>query len=523
VVGPRDLMFAVVVVILGATFATANDIYIAQNAQGANTGAGCANAYPVAFFNTASNWGTGAGQIGPGTTVHLCGTFTGTAGSTMLTVQGSGSNGNPVTLKFEAGADLKAPYWSGNGAVTCSGSNYITIDGNNTGIIENTANGDALTYQQSSKGMYFSNCSNVEVKNFTGGGAIRNLYQRNGSHSSNGRDTYAVFFDTGSDHFAVHDNTIKNSRNLIFVAYSTVTDAQIYNNTLDYSSWMIIAGDNNSNNHLSGYLVYNNTLGPHFDIWQDTAQTMHADGIMVFAANSGSSATAQIYNNYIHGDMCTSGGLNCTGYIYVQGNSNTNIFNNLIVAESGSNEGNIVIRGNSPGPAPSNNRVYNNTLVGSIGVKNGGGYAGTGLVIENNIFVSEAIGMTFGPNNLNSLSSANYNDFYSVTKVAADNVDSGPENDFTTLATWQGQGFDAGSTTGNPQLDVNYKPQSSSAAVNLATNLYPTCNGQTNPGLAALCLDKAGVVRPPSLRWDAGAYQDPPSVAPPTALSAAVH
>ena len=32
--------------------------------------------------------GSGAGQIGPGTTVHLCGTFTGTAGGGMLTARG---------------------------------------------------------------------------------------------------------------------------------------------------------------------------------------------------------------------------------------------------------------------------------------------------------------------------------------------------------------------------------------------------------------------------------------------------
>ena len=82
-------------------FSSASDIYVAQNTTGGNTGADCADAHSAAWFNTPANWGSGGNQIGPGTTVHLCGVFTGTAGATMLTIQGSGSNGNPVTIKFE--------------------------------------------------------------------------------------------------------------------------------------------------------------------------------------------------------------------------------------------------------------------------------------------------------------------------------------------------------------------------------------------------------------------------------------
>ncbi len=55
--------------------AKANDIYIAQSAAGSANGSNCANAYAATFFNTAANWGSGANKIGPGTTVHLCGTI----------------------------------------------------------------------------------------------------------------------------------------------------------------------------------------------------------------------------------------------------------------------------------------------------------------------------------------------------------------------------------------------------------------------------------------------------------------
>jgi hypothetical protein len=58
-----------------AASASAKDIYLAQSAAGAATGADCADAQAASFFNSSGNWGSGAAQIGPGTTVHLCGTI----------------------------------------------------------------------------------------------------------------------------------------------------------------------------------------------------------------------------------------------------------------------------------------------------------------------------------------------------------------------------------------------------------------------------------------------------------------
>ena len=65
----------------------ANDIYIAQTAQGGNTGVDCADAFVYTYFNTPANW-SGAPNIGDGTTVHVCGTFTfGAAQGTVLQFQ----------------------------------------------------------------------------------------------------------------------------------------------------------------------------------------------------------------------------------------------------------------------------------------------------------------------------------------------------------------------------------------------------------------------------------------------------
>jgi hypothetical protein len=92
--------------------AQAANIFIAQNATGAGTGGSCANALAVSFFNSSGNWGTGASQIGGGTTVHLCGTI-----SSNLTFQQNGTSGKPVVLDG-AGATMSAyintgtQYWT---------------------------------------------------------------------------------------------------------------------------------------------------------------------------------------------------------------------------------------------------------------------------------------------------------------------------------------------------------------------------------------------------------------------------
>ena len=53
-------------------------------------------------------------------------------------------------------AVFTAPYWSATGgAIACNGFNYITRDGGGSSLIQNTANGTGLTYQQDSSGVDF--------------------------------------------------------------------------------------------------------------------------------------------------------------------------------------------------------------------------------------------------------------------------------------------------------------------------------------------------------------------------------
>ena len=87
------LTLAMMIFAIPTVMAAGESIYIAQTAQGAGDGSSAENAYGVAWFNDANNWGTGENQIGPGDTVFLCGTLT-----TDLTFQGSGTESSCITV-----------------------------------------------------------------------------------------------------------------------------------------------------------------------------------------------------------------------------------------------------------------------------------------------------------------------------------------------------------------------------------------------------------------------------------------
>src|SRR5215472_17868238 len=97
------------------SLASATGVFITPD--GSAQGACTTSPQPPSFFNNAANWGTGPGQIGPGTTVHLCGTFSAPIGTNILTAQGSGASGNPVTILFESGTVMTSPaFGTGNSA-----------------------------------------------------------------------------------------------------------------------------------------------------------------------------------------------------------------------------------------------------------------------------------------------------------------------------------------------------------------------------------------------------------------------
>lgn len=490
------------IVVLYSAFASAADIYIAQNTAGTNSGADCADAHSATWFNTAGNWANPkqAGKIGPGDTAHLCGTFTAPAGANgYLTFQASGSNGSSITLLFERGAVVTAPYWGANGAIYGSNHNYVIVDGGTNGILQATANGSGLAYQQNGAGVNLGGSSNSEVRNLT----IANIYVHSSSTDYNGQDSYGVHWYIGNS-VSIHNLTVHDAKWCINYGWpgsqTSSGNITIFDNTEYNCDHGIAFGDGNTGAVLQGTnLIYGNVIHDALN-WDDTQDANHHDGIHVWTTHSASTVTIQVFNNYIYGDW----GTHQTADIYFDGNGapgfygiSGNIFNNLLVNTSAVN---------APADAmifvwSANIGVYNNTIAAlsnpnTVAIST---YS-PGLIMKNNILSNMNTGLYIyaGGSAAGGLGGSDHNVFFNNASLIVNwNVAT-----YTTLSSWQAStgNPDAHSTTGNPNLDANYFLQSGSSAIGLGTNL-------TSLGVSQLDTDKAGVLRPGTGAWDGGAYQ----------------
>ena len=489
---------------------TGKPLYVAQNAAGSSDGSSCANAHPVTWFNDVKNWSAGMSQIGPGTVVHLCGTFTGTAGGTMLAPPGSGSSGQPVTIYFDPGALLTAPYWQH--AIDLSNTHYVTVDGGSNGTIENTANGTALANQKGSMAISASNCSYCEMRNLT----VQNLYVRTGNACEVDQTLVNAIRFGGADHVTIDNNVIHDVGWAILgsVNYETITGNDIYN--IDHG---IQFGSESST--LSGIVVHDNHIHD-FALWDSTPQTdcYHHDGIHGFGGTSSVVTDFAAYNNVFDGQT----GANFNQQIFLEGindgtpwtsspNSLQFVYNNVFSTSAPSES--IAGLGSIGG----NGIFVNNTVIGSnptytsacVGFGNSSTLT-PGATVENNavggcgILVSSASpagNFTVAAFDYNAYANCqNYNCFFTDYN--------GVSIDVSDFATWQTKsGFDAHSFANTASatyfnLDAKYQPQTGSPLVGAGTNLSSLC--ATNSSLAALCKDKNGNPRPATGAWNIGAF-----------------
>jgi len=515
--------FAVMIffALLSGGLSRANDIYLAQNAAGAGDASSCANAKSISFFNSSGNWGTGSSQIGPGDTVHLCGTIAGAAGSTALTFQGGGTSGNLITVLFEPGAVLSAPYWSINGAINITNHDYVTVDGGSNGIIRNTANGTGMANSAGSRGVSATGSSNITIKKLS----ISNICVHSSTADTkgcqtNGNNADALYVYGGSNN-TISGNTIDDAHWGIFVPFpgSTVTsNINISNNTLFNVDHGVAVGDGNSSAQLSGMIISGNTFHDMVN-WDDVNDTFHHDYIHVFVVNGSSKISGlQIFNNYFYGDI----GQNNTALIYLEAPAGstftgTLVYNNVLTNSSSTH---IPPYGyiSSSGSGHSNESFYNNTIVGSSTSQAFANQCfflgGTNYKVMNNS--CQNVGLFLTMSGGATIVSMDRNNWYQGGGFYVN-------NSYLSLVAWRALCLcDNNSISSNPALDSSFKPQSTSPLIQRASNLYSL-------GLSNLNMDKALVPRPTSstANWDIGAYSfgsGASSTAPaaPTGLSASV-
>ena len=503
----RKLIVFCFLLVMSRGLARASNIYIAQNATGSANGSSCAAAYPYTFFNNAGNWGTTAGKIGPGTTVHLCGVI-----SSFLTFHGSGVNGSPITLLWEQNAKISVPSCGTSACINFANRSYLVFDGGTNGVLEATANGTLLPYNDPGTGLLGRPCNYCEFRNLT----IRNLYVHTSIADNNGGGNGIV---TGGPGVLFHDMTCHDVHWCFVYAGGYANDSiDMWNLTAYRTDHCFVIGYNGAGLRLTSGKVRNSECYDPYN-WDTTSNVFHHDGIHAYFLNGATANSLEFYNNYIHGNW----GANSTANVYIQGFVPSFIFNNLFTDVNGQGTYRVWINGSTC-------YIFNNTFqtaktkLDHVYVN---GCANT--TFANNIVVNGSQALWFssggGPfafaqNGLHG------NVYWGVQGVSPgawrlDNVIW--TADFPTwkkavYSAYRASGADVSSNTNDPKLDANWMPQSGSSAVSIGNNFTGTVP-------AAAQFDRAGKPRPATGAWDAGAYNHLTTAslpASPTALTATV-
>jgi len=204
-------MKTTLLLLLASRVVLAANYYIAQTSTGGGTGVDCANAKPYTAFNNNTL------NLQPGDRVHYCGTGAFPAANGGLSFPASGVAGSVISLVFEPGAILQSDAFSTAGAVSTNGKNYLLIDGQGQGVIQNTANGSNLANHKATELINFDGSHNVEIRNFNGSGGIHNSYVNTGVNSltsASGNGTTMTYTCSGTCQISagatvtVHSNSI---------------------------------------------------------------------------------------------------------------------------------------------------------------------------------------------------------------------------------------------------------------------------------------------------------------------------
>ena len=528
----------------GVAQGQAANVYVTQSgsATGSCTGTPLLSA---AGFNTAANWGTGANKIGPGTTVHLCGTFTGTAGGGMLTAQGSGASGHPITISFEAGTIFQAPYWSGSsGAINVAGRSYIVVDGGSNGVIENTLNGSAgaaclggtCAYQQASRAIFADPCTGCEFKNLT----IADIYVHTPCEGSSGCDTVLPAFTSAEgilfsgNNVLIHNLVIHDAGGAIVSHFSDgQTGTAIYDNQIYNIDHGLFVGPCKGCTY--GTLsIHDNHIHDSVNWDSGSADWYHHDGIHFWDSGSpyGTTNELDIYNNLFDGN---EGQCCITAWIFLQGAAAVNnIYNNVIVQTRAVSNGEVSLRTDAAG---SQFNIYNNTFINTQGSGGTGGavtyldaYGGSAIVnVKNNAFSGFNTYIALPSTDVASLTASN--NAYASETGGGNQYWVWKTTSAKTLGAWQsGCGCDSGSVGDlSTLLGIVGEgvPSSSFIGAGKGINLSDLASGT----LLALSSDtSAGDTRTPTSRakgtaaWDIGAYIADDSSRPnaPSGLTATV-
>jgi hypothetical protein len=390
--------------------ANSTNMYIGQSALGRADGSDCADTLPYTFFNNAANWVSTtptASQIGPGKTVHLCGTIMIPVNTVGLIPQGSGTATNPIIILFEPGAILESPFFKGGPydgcgygftsfITDCGGisihTNYIIVDGGTNGQIMNTQAGTNKAYNDMALGTVSGpthGATGTAVGNGTSGvfvtgtgNKVRNvnihdIYDHiSGNINDDGGNGADMIVDSFATSVSFCNNILADSRiglqssandpgvggygtqNICQSNTTIVPGFNFYLNNVENHAWDLLV-----NGGAPAYYYANYVTGSHAN-WLQPADnpnegvSYHQDGFITFGYLSNDVPVVTypfIYNNTM--DAAVPVGGNDTAFLFpVSGGpnfgatlegSNSVIFNNIIIENAAGTMPAYVLGGNS--------------------------------------------------------------------------------------------------------------------------------------------------------------------------------
>jgi hypothetical protein len=490
-------------------------IYIAQNAQGQDTGSDGSNAHSVTFFNDPTNWSSPRklpGKIGPGDTVHLVGTI-----STSLVIQGAGMKGKPITILFDPGAKMSAPYWEGS-AIKISRKDYIVIDGGATGligslngnpalangVIECTDNGTMMGNQIRSAGVCAQGCNYLTVKNIV----VSNMYVRARGGEQNSFGVGICNEDIsgeGITNYIVYNCIIHDAYIGVSSDYGSNCDTYEFSYITAYNcNWGGRCGDRGRRSNMTDLSVHHNHFY-NWTNWDDTERnSFHHNGFFAWAMSGGSLAKVRYFANFIgpNYSLVNSGepsrANHATSGLFVQGEVKYILaYNNVFVENQGDApaNGSITI---SRLKAFGTVGIYNNTFIGGghgQAISIGGG-TGT-YIVKNNVAIEKG---TFIASNraFTSILIADYNVGYRLRRGQEYSYSKNPRGNssFRDFTAWRAMGYGTHSFNKNPNLNARCRPMANSPLIGAGedlSNIFAT--------------DGAGSPRPKGRPWTIGAYE----------------
>jgi hypothetical protein len=555
----RNIFLTMIFALSAAAFSSAaSDIYFGNAAAGSNNGTSCANAY--AWNDGTYGWNRSAQQQ-PGNTLHVCGTITFAANATALTTVNSGTNGSPITLLFETGSSLQAPYFNASGGSTGGiiiNNAYWVVNGGTNGFVENTQNGDSggacpggCSNQQGTSQILASTTSggNLLIENLT----IKNVFVKSSGVNDGGVDSVEAISLSGNNTH-VTNCSLSNGWQMVSIGQPGISNVEVDHVTASNCAHCFSLTTFGTNVSISGIKFHDNHFVGGNAIYDTTDDEYHQDVIIVFLDSNvctGCQITGlQIYNNLCDGLWSKIGQLNSCIFMDEQG-SNTipgyAIYNNVDNIQDGSYQGpsgaELISESQNSSSSPNvgsyivNNTIYQSNADGTcMHINNTVSLTLKNNIVDNCGYEYENIGT------VQTTPAFDYNVWFSSIGQGSGwiwptnaNCSTGTGCSFSGgTYTWQNSVFDTHGQYANPNVNTStFLLPSGSSAIGAGANLTSLCSTLTalctgapqtfgyNGSCGTGCLSRTSTGA-----WDAGAYpyssSDPPPT-PPTGLSAVVN